>query len=140
MSGVGRRCWLQNLASAFVAGRFSPIRRSPSSPEPESAGKSLQLKDFEPRSMLHVPENKVPRSRYPLIDVHTHLSHKAKEIKGVGIGETMRHSATADAVLPLMDRKNIRMMVNLTGAVGKGLEGGRLEISEGLPRSLCDLY
>jgi len=26
----------------------------------------------------------------------------------------MRHSATADAVLPLMDRKNIRMMVNLT--------------------------
>lgn len=136
MSGVGRRCWLQNLASAFVAGRFSPIRRSPSSPEPESAGKSLQLKDFEPRSMLHVPENKVPRSRYPLIDVHTHLSHKAKEIKGVGIGETMRYSATADAVLPLMDRKNIRMMVNLTGGVGKGLE----EVVQKFPKAYPDRF
>src|SRR5690348_13354947 len=114
MSGVGRRRWLQNLASVFVAGRFAPSRATPPPVEPESTGNALLLADFEPRSMLHVPESKVPRARYPLIDVHTHLSHKAKQIKGVGVGEAMRYSAEPEAVLPLMVRKNIRMMVNLT--------------------------
>ena len=72
--------------------------------------------------MLHVPETKVERSRYPLIDIHTHLSRVAKSAHGVGIGEEMEYAAPVDAVLPLMDRKNIRMMVNLTGGVGKGLD------------------
>jgi len=72
--------------------------------------------------MLHVPETKVTRSRYPVIDIHTHLSFTAKSANGVGIGEEMKYLATAEGVLPLMDRKNIRVMVNLTGGVGKGLE------------------
>jgi predicted TIM-barrel fold metal-dependent hydrolase len=71
--------------------------------------------------MLHVPETKVPRSRYPVIDIHTHLSFAAKSANGVGIGEAMKYFVTAEAVLPLMDRKNIRLVVNLTGGVGKGL-------------------
>src|SRR5258707_8301200 len=71
--------------------------------------------------MLHVPETKVPGSRYPVIDIHTHLSFAAKSANGVGIGEAMKYLTTADAALPLMDRKNIRIMVNLTGGVGKGL-------------------
>ncbi len=89
---------------------------------PEGVGKPLQLADFQPRSMLHVPETKVPRSGYPVIDIHTHLSFAARTENGVGIGEEMKYLASADAVLPLMDRKNIRVMVNLTGGVGKGLE------------------
>ena len=136
MSGVGRRRWLQNLASVFVAGRFPATHRNAEPGLPEDTGKSLRLKDFEPRSMLHVPENKVPRARHPLIDVHTHLSHKAKQIHGVGIGEAMRYSAEPNAVLPLMDRKNIRMMVNLTGGVGKGLE----EVVEKFPKAYPDRF
>ena len=62
------------------------------------------------------------RSRYPVIDIHTHLSFAARTENGVGIGEEMKYLASADALLPLMDRKNIRVMVNLTGGVGKGLE------------------
>jgi len=89
---------------------------------PANAGKPLQLADFQPRSMLHVPETKVTRSRYPVIDIHTHLSVTAKSANGVGIGEEMKYLATAEGVLSLMDRKNIRVMVNLTGGVGKGLE------------------
>ncbi|OLC83009.1 MAG: amidohydrolase [Acidobacteria bacterium 13_1_40CM_4_57_6] len=89
---------------------------------PEGAGKPLQLADFQPRSMLHVPETKVPRSRYPVIDIHTHLSFAAKIENGVGIGEEMKYLVPVEAVLPLMDRKNIRVMVNLTGGVGNGLE------------------
>ena len=121
MSGIGRRSWLESMGMFFVASRLP--RASIASPvTPEGVGKPLQLADFQPRSMLHVPETKVSRSRYPIIDIHTHLSFAARTENGVGIGEEMKYLASADALLPLMDRKNIRVMVNLTGGVGKGLE------------------
>lgn len=145
MSGVGRRRWLQSLASLFVAERFARTPRAARRAAPEAAEpgaepqtteKPLQLKDYEPRTMLHVPEHKVARARYPLIDVHTHLSHKAKQIGGIGVGEEMRYSSEPNAVLPLMDRKNIRMMVNLTGGVGKGLE----EVVQKYPKAYPDRF
>ena len=34
----------------------------------------LRLKDFKPRSMLHVPQTRVERPRFPVIDVHAHLT------------------------------------------------------------------
>jgi len=71
--------------------------------------------------MLHGPETVVLRSRYPVIDIHTHLSSVAKHAGGVGIGEEMEYFAPVSDLLPLMERKNIRIMVNLTGGVGKGL-------------------
>ena len=119
MSGMGRRRWLESMGMSFFAGRL-PIRSSPVAPE--GAGKPLQLADFQPRSMLHVPETKVLRSRHPVIDIHTHLSFTAKSANGVGLGEAMEYPAPVEELLPLMDRKNIRVMVNLTGGVGKGLE------------------
>jgi predicted TIM-barrel fold metal-dependent hydrolase len=106
----------------FVAGRLptSAIISAPATPE--SPGKPLQLANFQPRSMLHVPETKVPRSRYPVIDIHTHLSFAAQTANGVALGEAMKYLAPVEALVPLMDRKNIRVMVNLTGGVGKGLD------------------
>jgi len=82
----------------------------------------LELSEFQPKSMLHVPERKVSRSRYPVIDIHTHLSFRAKSVQGVGIGEQMEFLSTPESLLPVMDRKNIRMMVNLTGGAGSGLD------------------
>jgi predicted TIM-barrel fold metal-dependent hydrolase len=122
MSGIDRRSWLGSLGLFFAASRLPTIRKTSPSSSPESAGKPLQLADFQPRSMLHVPETKVPRSRYPVIDIHTHLSFSAKSANGVGIGEAMKYLAPVDELLPVMNRKNIRIMVNLTGGVGKGLE------------------
>jgi len=72
--------------------------------------------------MLHAPETKVPRSRHPVIDIHTHLSIRAKSVNGVGTGEKMEFLAKPETLLPVMDRRNIRMMVNLTGGSGRGLE------------------
>src|SRR5215831_20951388 len=108
----------------LAAGGISASGGSAPSAEAEQPGKPmpLQLKDFEPRSMLHVPETKVPKSRYPVIDIYIYLSSKTKHAGGVGIGEEMEYFAPAEDLLPLMDRKNIRIMVNLTGGVGKGLE------------------
>jgi predicted TIM-barrel fold metal-dependent hydrolase len=119
---MGRRRWLGSLGALFATSKL-PTTLTTSSPSlPGSAGKPLQLADFQPRSMLHVPETKVARSRYPVIDVHTHLSFAAKSANGVAIGEAMKYLAPVEGLLPLMDRKNIRVMVNLTGGVGKGLE------------------
>src|SRR6266481_5439681 len=122
MSGIARRRWLESMGMFFFAGRLPWTSIRPSGVAPEGAGKPLKLADFQPRSMLHAPETKVLRSRHPVIDIHTHLSFTAKSANGVGLGEAMEYPAPVEELLPLMDRKNIRVMVNLTGGVGKGLE------------------
>ena len=122
MNRIGRRSLFESVSAFLLASKMPASATALPSAKPGNAGKPLQLADFQPRSMLHVPETKVTRSRYPVIDIHTHLSFTAKSANGVGIGEEMKYLATAEGVLPLMDRKNIRVMVNLTGGVGKGLE------------------
>ena len=122
MNRIGRRSLFQSVSAFLLASKMPASAAALPSAKPGNAGKPPQLADFQPRSMLHVPETKVTRSRYPVIDIHTHLSFTAKSANGVGIGEEMKYLATAEGVLPLMDRKNIRVMVNLTGGVGKGLE------------------
>jgi predicted TIM-barrel fold metal-dependent hydrolase len=71
--------------------------------------------------MLQVPEHIVERARFPVIDIHTHLSWAAKSEKGVPLTEERRYPAEPEELLPVMDRRNIRAMVNLTGGYGKGL-------------------
>jgi predicted TIM-barrel fold metal-dependent hydrolase len=122
VSGMRRRSWLESIGLLAVAGALPEQVRGGQLKTPEGAGRmKLDLADFQPKSMLHVPETKVPRSRYPIIDIHTHLSIRAKSVNGVGVGEQMDFLATPDTLLPVMDRKNIRTMVNLTGGSGKGL-------------------
>jgi predicted TIM-barrel fold metal-dependent hydrolase len=123
MSEMDRRRWLESMGLFVAAGAFPAPISSAQLKSPEGSGKmKLDLADFQPKSMLHVPETKVPRSRYPVIDIHSHLSIRAKSVNGVGIGEKMEFLATPESLLPVMDRKNIRIMVNLTGGSGKGLE------------------
>ena len=65
--------------------------------------------------MLQVPETKVPRSRFPVIDIHTHLSFSTD----LGKEGPPHENATPAEILPIMDRRNIRMMVNLTSGYGE---------------------
>lgn len=74
----------------------------------------LDLTEFEPRSALIVAESKIDRARFPVIDVHTHLSWSKDE--------TNSYRATPDQLLAVMDRRNLRTMVNLTGGRGTGLK------------------
>jgi predicted TIM-barrel fold metal-dependent hydrolase len=123
MSRIDRRRWLESMGLFAAAAAFPAVDPGADGRSPEAAGKrTLDLSEFQPRSMLHVPETKVPRARYPVIDVHTHLSFRSKHVNGVGIGDEVHFAATPESILPVMDRKNIRMMVNLTGGSGKGLE------------------
>jgi predicted TIM-barrel fold metal-dependent hydrolase len=104
MTTFTRRRWLAGLAAAGLA-------RAQKAPP-------LPLSEYEPKSMLHVRESSVPRSRYPVIDIHTHLTWvdtKVRYPKAV-------YNASPEEILPVMDRKNVRMMVNLTGGCGPALD------------------
>ena len=118
---MNRRNFMALGAGTLAAGANRPAWGS----QPEDAGKGagqtrpdavLPLERFEPRSMLHVPETPVARSRFPLIDFHTHIT------EGEGAkGNEIRFNLPPEDCLPVMDRKNIRTMVDLTGSYGEGL-------------------
>lgn len=79
----------------------------------EKMGKPLDITEFEPKSMLSVPETKVERAKFPVVDVHAHLSW-SKDEKNT-------YLAPPEELLAVMDRRNIRTMVNLTGGRGEGV-------------------
>jgi predicted TIM-barrel fold metal-dependent hydrolase len=64
--------------------------------------------------MLQVAETPVERSRFPVIDIHTHLSWSKDE--------TNTYLAAPEELLEVMERRNIRTLVNLTGGCGRGLQ------------------
>jgi predicted TIM-barrel fold metal-dependent hydrolase len=119
---VNRRQCLGGLGALLAAGSVGLPGDITYAGASESAKNALDLSAFQPKSMLHVAETKVARSRYPVIDIHTHFAWTATEDKGVPLGEKMAFLASSDELLQVMDRKNVRTMVNLTGGVGAGLE------------------
>jgi predicted TIM-barrel fold metal-dependent hydrolase len=87
----------------------------------QSSSRTLSLFDYQPTSMLHVRETQVERARFPVIDIHTHITECARASHNVPLtGERVFH-APPDELLAVMDRRNIRSMVNLTGGFGPGL-------------------
>jgi predicted TIM-barrel fold metal-dependent hydrolase len=90
----------------------------PASGWAQSQRTPLDLTQFEPRSALHVAETAIKRARFPLLDVHSHLGW------GDPKGEKANLIVPPADLLKVMDAKNIRTMVNLTGGYGKGLAEG----------------
>jgi len=111
LAGLARR------ASLAAEGRVD----GPAAPARAADDGRLPLVEFQPRSMLHVPETHVPRARFPVIDVHTHPTFRSKSEAGVPLGDGIRIRATPEALLAGMDQSNVRIMVDLTGGVGPGL-------------------
>ncbi len=107
-----RRDWLKSLSAAALG--MSPGAASAASAAPAP---DLPLSQFEPRSALRVKETHIARARYPLIDFHTHITMPGPLDGGYKITFTAQPSE----LLPSMDHKNIRIMVNLTGGYGNGL-------------------
>ena len=79
---------------------------------------ALALADYEPKSMLRVPETEVKQPKFPVIEFHSHITWS----DGMGGKQTVTWNDTPEAILAVMDRKNVRTMINLTGGYGKGLE------------------
>jgi len=116
---MNRREWFSTLVAAALVKVPVAAQREAAT---EDKAAPLDLKDFQPRSMLHVPETRVPRARFPVIDFHTHLGFSAESTDGVAQGEERRFLAPPAELLTVMDKVNLRTMVNLTGGVGRGLE------------------
>ncbi|HEV3201151.1 MAG TPA: amidohydrolase family protein [Bryobacteraceae bacterium] len=110
-----RRRWLQMSTGAIALSRVADAQTSPMS-------KPLDLSQYQPKSALDAKETRVPRPRYPVIDVHSHLSFARRSQNGVAMTGERRFLWPPERVLETMDRKDIRAMVNLTGGFGAGLE------------------
>jgi len=110
---MNRRTWIGLAAMTGAGTQFGSSERAQG-----TARTDLALSDFEPRSMLRVEETKVPRPRFPVIDIHTHLSWSP----GPGKEGGPEFPAKPEEILPVMERKNLRMLVNFTGGRGEVLE------------------
>jgi predicted TIM-barrel fold metal-dependent hydrolase len=93
-------------------------------PRPAASG-GIPLEQYAPKSMLHVPATQVPRARFPVIDFHTHITF--------GDSGKIQFQMDPDKCLSVMDRKNIRTMVDLTGSYGEGLREAVRRLSEAHP-------
>lgn len=117
---IDRRQWLYGMGlvagSGTVLGRTVGVTGSD-----EHEHTPLELSQYEPKSMLQVHESYIERSRFPLIDFHTHISVSSKSEKGVALAPDRKYLGTPQELLAVMDRKNIRAMVNLTGGYDHGL-------------------
>ena len=118
---TSRRDWLQVVGSSFLSASAieGPIEKANTAVTATEA--PLPLTEYEPRSMLHVHETEVPHARYALIDTHTHLSWSTKSEHGVPLAAEREFISPPSELLPIMERKNIRALVNLTGGYGDGL-------------------
>ncbi len=74
-------------------------------------GRNLLLENFRPQPALKVPEHRLTKAKFPVIDVHTHFRIK---LKG---GEK-----ELDAFVKTMDENNIALCVSLDGQLGEKLD------------------
>jgi len=120
---MNRRQLLRTTGLGLVGGAVAHagVARQPEATTDKSQPKPLSLADYEPKSMLQVRETHVERARFPVIDIHTHISFSAKSENGVELSPKCSYQGTPEELLAVMDRKNIRSMVNLTGGYGAGL-------------------
>jgi predicted TIM-barrel fold metal-dependent hydrolase len=74
--------------------------------------KTLLLRDFHPKSMLHVKETPVLRAKFPVIDMHQHVN----DARGIG------DHVPPQELVERMNQLNIKTMVILTGEWGDKLQ------------------
>ena len=119
---INRRQWLCGMSiMASAAAQPGGVFAASKEETQKTAGHSLSLAEFSPKSMLQVPETHVARARFPVIDFHTHITRSAKSTGGVSLASDRVYLGTPQELLAVMDSKNVRAMVNLTGGYDKGL-------------------
>lgn len=74
---------------------------------------TLLLRDYHPKSMLHVAVHRIDKPRFPVWDVHNHVDDAAR------IGEQV----PPEQVIEAMDESGVAKVVILTGGWGVKLQG-----------------
>jgi predicted TIM-barrel fold metal-dependent hydrolase len=83
--------------------------RTPEFPAPS-------IVDYKPRSTLVVPQHRVPRAKFPVIDIH---SHQPNPITPAQFAQVIKG----------MDANNVQLLVNLSGGSGERLRQGLAAIA-----------
>ncbi len=92
------------------------------SSEQSAEGAQLTLTEFQPKSMLVAEEHPVASARYPVIDMHTHVSSVFRRTPEPGDALQGSPGERFDQIVKWMDELNIQTLVNLTGGSGEGLQ------------------
>jgi predicted TIM-barrel fold metal-dependent hydrolase len=74
----------------------------------QALAQTLTFEEYEPKSTMVVPEHKVPRAKFPMIDIHSHHNRLTPEY--------------VDKLIKEMDSINLRVIVNLSGGTGERLK------------------
>ena len=72
----------------------------------------IYIEDFRPRSELVVPQHKVPRAKFPVVDAHNHVTYPH-------FGWDERPMAE---IISELDFLNVATVVNLSGETGDVLK------------------
>jgi predicted TIM-barrel fold metal-dependent hydrolase len=134
-----RREWLRRLGimtgvAAFPGRAVKLMAAQTADKEPDHTHPgAISLPEYEPKSMLQVHETRVDRAKFPLIDIHTHISWSVKAENGVSLLPERQYTGTPQELMAVMDRKNIKAMVNLTGGYEKGLSDAVTKYDRAFP-------
>jgi predicted TIM-barrel fold metal-dependent hydrolase len=133
MKAWNRREWLAVTSGGLMVPALGSSGDAPPQAQGPARPGALALDQFQPASMLRVPVNRVERPRFPVIDVHTHLSWSGRAGATPQDAQAVTVLAPAQEVLSVMDRKGVKLMVNLTGGRGTGLERTIREFQQAHP-------
>jgi len=129
MSRISRRSLLATTGMGVLSGGLRRILgiesasdTPPNKTPPESPKEPLALANYQPASMLHLKKTQVARARYPVIDFHTHLTFSTHVVNGVSLGAERLIAGRPAELLPIMERRNILALTNLTGGFAVGLQ------------------
>ena len=122
MKEWNRREWLAVTSGGLMMPPVGTNSEQARGAQASARGDALALDAYQPASMLRVAETKVERPRFPVIDIHSHLSWSGRAGAGAEDAQAVTVLAPASEVLSVMDRKGVRLMVNLTGGRGTGLD------------------
>src|SRR5258708_78966 len=68
----------------------------------------MDIREYDPKSTLHVAEHIVTKAKFPFVDVHHH--------------PRVQNAADVDQLVKDMDGINMRVLVNLSGSWGERLK------------------
>jgi len=96
--------------------------------------KELLLRDFHPIPTLELEEHIPLAARFPVVDFHNHLGYWDSGIQGAQPGWTVKN---VSETISLLDKMNIRCVVNLDGGWGDQLKKNLERYKNPFPDRFC---
>lgn len=112
-------CFLVLCSEALLPAQTLPPQfRSKLAP---ATNATMTIEEYEPKTMLVVPEHPAKRAKFPFIDVHNHQNGRMAQ-------------QNLERLVREMDSINMRVMVNLSGENGERLKGNVENMDKQYPK------